>query len=46
VTLMGRVLKGEQIAGVDLLAPLGVAALGTALCVLFVARHLRAAAVR
>jgi sodium transport system permease protein len=46
VTLMGRVLKGEQIAGIDLLAPLGVAAFGTALCVLFVARHLRAAAVR
>lgn len=46
ITLMGRVLKGEEIAAADLLAPLSVAALATALCVLFVARQLRAAAVR
>ncbi|HSW08845.1 ABC transporter permease [Aquabacterium sp.] len=46
ITLMGRVLKGELIAWADLLAPLGVAALGTTLCVVFVARHLRGAAVR
>ena len=46
VTLMGRVLKGEQILAPDLLAPLGVAALGTLLCVAFVARQLRGAALR
>lgn len=46
ITLMGRVLKGELIAGADLLAPLGVAAAVTALCVAYVARHLRGAAVR
>jgi sodium transport system permease protein len=46
ITLMGRVLKGELITAPDLLAPLGVAALGTVLCVVFVARQLRAAAVR
>ncbi len=46
ITLMGRVLKGELIAAPDLLAPLAVAALGTALCVGFVARQLRLAAVR
>lgn len=46
ITLMGRVLKGEPIGAADVLTPLGVAALGTALCVMFVARQLRAAAVR
>ncbi|WP_395701639.1 ABC transporter permease [Aquabacterium sp.] len=46
ITLMGRVLKGELIAAPDLLVPLAVAALGTALCVAFVARQLRLAAVR
>jgi sodium transport system permease protein len=46
ITLMGRVLKGELIAAPDLLAPLGVAALGTLLCVAFVARQLRGAALR
>jgi sodium transport system permease protein len=46
ITLMGRVLKGESIAAPDLLAPLGVAALGTLLCVAFVARQLRGAALR
>jgi sodium transport system permease protein len=46
ITLMGRVLKGELILAPDLLAPLGVAAVLTALCVGFVARQLRHAAVR
>ena len=46
VTLMGRVLKGEVILAPDLLAPLGVAALGTLLCVAFVAQQLRGAALR
>jgi sodium transport system permease protein len=46
VTLMGRVLKGELIMAPDLLAPLGVAALGTLLCVAFVAQQLRGAALR
>jgi sodium transport system permease protein len=46
ITLMGRVLKGETMAATDLLPPLGVAALLTALCVAYVARQLRRAAVR
>jgi sodium transport system permease protein len=46
VTLMGRVLKGELILPPDLLAPLLVAALGTLLCVAFVAQQLRGAALR
>jgi sodium transport system permease protein len=46
ITLMGRVLKGELIAAPDLLAPLGVAVLGTLLCVAFVAQQLRGAALR
>lgn len=46
VTLMARVLKGELITGMDLLPPLLVAAAGTALCVAFVARQLRGAALR
>jgi sodium transport system permease protein len=46
VTLMGRVLKGELILPLDLLAPLLVAALGTLLCVAFVAQQLRGAALR
>jgi sodium transport system permease protein len=46
VTLMARVLKGELIGGMDLLPPLLVAAIGTALCVAFVARQLRGAALR
>ncbi|WP_284618442.1 ABC transporter permease [Aquabacterium humicola] len=46
ITLMARVLKGELITGMDLLPPLLVAAVGTALCVAFVARQLRGAALR
>ena len=46
ITLMGRVLKGEAMGAADLLLPLGVAAVLTALCVGFVARQLRVAAVR
>ena len=46
ITLMGRVLKGETISAADLLLPLGVAAVLTMLCVAFVARQLRQAAVR
>jgi sodium transport system permease protein len=46
VTLMGRVLKGELILAPDLLGPLVVAALGTLLCVAFVAQQLRGAALR
>jgi sodium transport system permease protein len=46
ITLMGRVLKGEAMGAVDLLPPLAVAAVMTVLCVAFVARQLRRAAVR
>jgi len=46
ITLMQRVLEGEAMAAGDLLLPLGVAALGTALCLAFVARQLRAAALK
>jgi len=46
ITLMGRVLKGESMGAADLLPPLGVAALVTVVCVVFVARQLRKAAVR
>lgn len=46
MTLMGRVLKGEVIGATDLLVPLAVAVVGTLLCVAYVARQLRSAAVR
>ncbi len=46
ITLMGRVLKGEAMDAADLLLPLGVAAALTLLCVGFVARQLRQAALR
>lgn len=46
ITLMGRVLKGEAMGAADLLPPLLVAAVVTLLCVAFVARQLRRAAVR
>ena len=46
ITLMQRVLEGEAFAPVDLLLPLAVAALVSALCVAYVARQLRAAALR
>ena len=46
ITLMGRVLKGEVMGAADLLLPLVVAVVLTALCVGFVARQLKVAAVR
>jgi len=46
ITLMQRVLEGETMAAADLLLPLGVAALGTGLCLAYVARQLRAAALK
>jgi sodium transport system permease protein len=46
VTLMARVLKGEAFSAPDLLIPLSVAGVATALCVAYVARQLRVAALR
>jgi sodium transport system permease protein len=46
ITLMGRVLRGEAFTALDLLIPLGVAALLAAACLAFIAAHLRAAATR
>jgi sodium transport system permease protein len=46
VTLMNRVLKGEALAPLDVLTPLAVCAAITVLCIAFVARQLRAAALR
>jgi sodium transport system permease protein len=46
VALMGRVLKGDALGTADLLVPLVVSAVLAALCVVFVARTLRAAALR
>ena len=45
ITLMGRVLKAEPIAGWELLLPLAVSALLSAGCLWFVARRLRRSAV-
>ncbi len=44
ITLMQRVLEGEALAAADLLPPLAVALALTALCLAWVARQLRAAA--
>ena len=46
LTLMQRVLEGEVPGAADLLLPLAVAAALSALCVVFVARQLRAAALK
>ena len=46
VTLMGRVLKGEPMAGWELLLPLGVCVLLAGLCLAWVARTLRRSAAR
>jgi sodium transport system permease protein len=46
VTLMNRVLKGEALAPLDVLIPLAMCAAITVLCIVFVARQLRAAALR
>jgi len=45
-TLMTRVLKGEGFGALQVLVPLAVCALLTALCLAFVVRRLRSAAVR
>jgi len=45
ITLMGRVLKGEAISAWEMALPLAVSALLAALCLAFVARRLRGAAV-
>jgi sodium transport system permease protein len=46
VTLMNRVLKGEALAALDVLIPLAVCAAITVLCIAFISRQLRAAALR
>jgi sodium transport system permease protein len=46
VVLMNRVLKGEALAPLDVLIPLAVCAAITLLCIAYVARQLRAAALR
>ncbi|HTP70969.1 MAG TPA: ABC transporter permease subunit [Burkholderiaceae bacterium] len=46
VTLMGRVLRGDAFAVADLLVPLTVAAALAAVCLGYIARHLRVAAIR
>jgi sodium transport system permease protein len=46
ITLMNRVLKGEALGAMDLTSPLLVSGVITALCVAYIARHLRTAAVR
>jgi sodium transport system permease protein len=46
ITLMGRVLKGEAMAGWELAVPLGVSLVLTALCLAYVARGLRRLALK
>jgi sodium transport system permease protein len=46
VTLMNRVLKGEALAPLDVLIPLAVCAAITVLCIAFISRQLRVAALR
>jgi sodium transport system permease protein len=46
VVLMNRVLKGEALTVVDVVIPLAVSAVIAAACIVFVARQLRAAALR
>lgn len=46
MTLMARVLKGEALPTLDLLLPLAVAVALAALCVAYIARQLRQAALR
>ena len=45
-TLMNRVLRGESLSATDVLAPLAVGVLLTGVCLGYIARRLRAAAVR
>jgi sodium transport system permease protein len=46
ITLMGRVLKGEPMTPLELMLPLAVCALLVLLCLAFVARSLRTAALK
>jgi sodium transport system permease protein len=46
IMLMNRVLKGEDLGALDVSAPLVVCGAITVLCIVFIARQLRAAAVR
>ena len=46
VALMNRVLKGQALAPLDVLLPLAVCAAITAACIAYIARRLRAAALR
>ena len=46
ITLMQRVLEGEALGAADLALPLAVALAGSALCLAYVARQLRAAALQ
>jgi sodium transport system permease protein len=46
VALMNRVLKGEPLASFDVLIPLAVCVAITTLCIVFISRQLRAAALR
>jgi sodium transport system permease protein len=46
VMLMNRVLKGEALGGLDMVAPLIVCGAITVLCIAYIARHLQVAAVR
>jgi sodium transport system permease protein len=46
ITLMNRVLKGQVLAVADVLLPLAVCGLIAALCIAYIARQLRAAALR
>jgi sodium transport system permease protein len=46
VTLMGRVLRGDALGVVDVVVPLGVSIVLAALCLGYVARALRAAALK
>ncbi|MDO9284631.1 MAG: ABC transporter permease subunit [Aquabacterium sp.] len=46
ITLMQRVLEGEALGAADLALPLAVALAGSALCLAYVARQLRAAALK
>lgn len=46
ITLMQRVLGGEALGAADLALPLAVAMAGSALCLAYVARQLRAAALK
>jgi sodium transport system permease protein len=46
ITLMNRVLKGQALTAADVLLPLAVCGVVAALCVAYIARQLRAAALR